>query len=56
MNTLVDQGARQHLAESTDTIDLLSLIPALTDPKTDREFPDIGRGALVAKLAFTKVR
>ena len=52
MNTLIDESA----VESTDTLDLMSLIPVLTDPEADREFPDGGRGALVAKLAFTKVR
>jgi hypothetical protein len=53
MNTLTDESA----VESTNTLDLVSLIPELTDLKADREFlPDGGRGALVAKLALTKVR
>ena len=57
MPTLIDQSARRHLARSTQTIDLVSMIPVLTHPKADLEFPpNCGRDALNAALALTNIR
>ncbi len=57
MTTLIDQSARRHLAESTQTIDLVSMIPVLMHPKADLEFPpNCGRDALSAALALTNIR
>jgi hypothetical protein len=57
MTTLIDQSARRHLAQSTQTIDLVSMIPVLTHPKADLEFPpNCGRDALNAALALTNIR
>jgi hypothetical protein len=57
MTTLIDQSARRHLVQSTQTIDLVSMIPVLTHPKADLEFPpNCGRDALNAALALTNIR
>ncbi len=57
MTTLIDRSARRHLAQSTQTVDLVSMIPVLTHPKADLEFPpNCGRDALNAALALTDIR
>ena len=57
MTTLIDQALGGTSLESTQTIDLVSMIPVLTHPKADLEFPpNCGRDALNAALALTNIR